>query len=151
MYKIFVLTLCVGIVMILVSISSLDGRPRPTVGCPSVRKLLDVYGELETPSTLCTPTSSSFVSPCGVLHSALRLRLSASASTRLGDNSEQSSSLPDSLTLNDGEHKFTESLICCMNQEKRGYRVQLAGAFVTGIGLSGIVFTLFGAGPAILR
>ena len=27
------------------------------------------------------------------------------------------------------------SLICCMNQEKRGYRVQLAGAFVTGAGL----------------
>ena len=42
------------------------------------------------------------------------------------------------------------SLICCMNQEKRGYRVQLAGAFVTGAGLSGIVFTLFGVGPAIL-
>ena len=40
--------------------------------------------------------------------------------------------------------------ICCMNQEKRGYRVQLAGAFVTGAGLSGIVFTLFGIGPAIL-
>lgn len=37
-----------------------------------------------------------------------------------------------------------------MNQEKRGYRVQLAGAFVTGAGLSGIVFTLFGVGPAIL-
>lgn len=42
------------------------------------------------------------------------------------------------------------ALICCMNQEKRGYRVQLAGAFVTGAGLSGIVFTLFGIGPAIL-
>ena len=78
--------------------SSMDGRPRPGLpsgkdcckqsdpeqfGCPSVRRLLDVYGELETPSTLCTPTPSSFVSPCG-----------------LCDNSEQSSSLPDSLTLN---------------------------------------------------
>ena len=42
------------------------------------------------------------------------------------------------------------ALICCMNQEKRGYRIQLAGAFVTGVGLSGIVFTLFGIGPAIL-
>ena len=42
------------------------------------------------------------------------------------------------------------ALICCMNQEKRGYRVQLAGAFITGVGLSGIVFTLFGIGPAIL-
>lgn len=42
------------------------------------------------------------------------------------------------------------SLICCMNQEKRGYRVQLAGAFVTGAGLSEIVFALFGIGPAIL-
>lgn len=42
------------------------------------------------------------------------------------------------------------ALICCMNQEKKGCNVQLAGAFVTGVGLSGIVFTLFGAGPAIL-
>ena len=41
------------------------------------------------------------------------------------------------------------ALICCMNQEKRGYKVQL-GAFVTGAGLSGIVFALFGIGPAIL-
>ena len=36
-----------------------------------------------------------------------------------------------------------------MNQEKRGYKAQL-GAFVTGAGLSGIVFALFGIGPAIL-
>lgn len=41
------------------------------------------------------------------------------------------------------------ALICCMNQEKRGYKVQL-GAFITGVGLSGIVFALFGIGPAIL-
>ena len=41
------------------------------------------------------------------------------------------------------------TLICCMNQEKRGYKVQL-GAFITGVGLSGIVFALFGIGPAIL-
>ena len=31
--------------------SSMDGRPRPTFGCPSVMRLLDVYGESETPST----------------------------------------------------------------------------------------------------
>ena len=89
--------------------SSMDGRPRPGLpsgkdcckqsdpeqfGCPSVRRLLDVYGELETPSTLCTPTPSSFVSPCG-----------------LCDNSEQSSSLPDSLTLNEGERKFIFNLV----------------------------------------
>ena len=41
------------------------------------------------------------------------------------------------------------ALICCMNQEKRGYKVQLS-AFITGVGLSGIVFALFGIGPAIL-
>lgn len=29
----------------------MDGRPRPTFGCPSVLRLLDVYGESETPST----------------------------------------------------------------------------------------------------
>ena len=49
-----------------VAISSMDGRPRPGLpsgedcckqsdpeqsGCPSVRRLLDVYGESETPST----------------------------------------------------------------------------------------------------
>ena len=44
----------------------MDGRPRPTFGCLSVRRLLDVYVELETPSTLCTPTLSSFVNPCGL-------------------------------------------------------------------------------------
>ena len=31
--------------------SSMDGRPRKTFGCLSVRRLLDVYVELETPST----------------------------------------------------------------------------------------------------
>ena len=31
--------------------SSMDGRPRPTFGCPSVLRLLDVYGESETPYT----------------------------------------------------------------------------------------------------
>ena len=59
----------------------MDGRPRPGLpsgkecgkqsdpeqfGCPSVLRLLNVYGESETPSTLCTPTPSSFVSPCGL-------------------------------------------------------------------------------------
>lgn len=44
----------------------MDGRLRSTFGCPSVRKLPYMYEELETPSTLCTPTSSSFVSPCGL-------------------------------------------------------------------------------------
>ena len=61
--------------------SSMDGRPRPGLssgeecckqsdpeqfGCPSVRRSLDVHGKSGTPSTLCTPTSSSFVSPCGL-------------------------------------------------------------------------------------
>lgn len=32
-------------------ISSMDGRLRSTSGCPSARRLLDVYGESETPST----------------------------------------------------------------------------------------------------
>ena len=86
-------------------LSSMDGRPRPGLpsgkeyckqsdpeqfGCPSVRRLLDAYGESETPSTQ---------------HRRLRLL----RSSKTGDNSEQSSSLPDSLTLNEGEHKFTES------------------------------------------
>ena len=62
-------------------ISSMDGRPRSGLpseeecckqsdpeqfGCPSVLRLLDVCGESETPSTLCTPTPSSFVSHCGL-------------------------------------------------------------------------------------
>lgn len=59
----------------------MDGRPRPGLpsgeecckqsdpeqfGCPSILRLLDVYGESETQSTLCTPASPSFVSPCGL-------------------------------------------------------------------------------------
>lgn len=67
-------------------------------GYPSVLRLLDVYGEdvweSETQSTLYTPALPSFVSPCGVLHSALWLRLSAS--TRFGDYSP---ALPNSLTI----------------------------------------------------
>ena len=31
--------------------SSMDGRPRPIFGCLLARRLLDVYGKLETPST----------------------------------------------------------------------------------------------------
>ena len=56
--------------------SSLDGRPQPTSdnsqvlpeslpdfnGCPSDIIIIKVDGELETPSTLYTPTASSFVS-----------------------------------------------------------------------------------------
>ena len=94
--------------------SSMDGRPRPGLpsgkdcckqsdpeqfGCPSVRRLLDVYGELETPSTLCTPTPSSFVSPCGLvitqskaLRYQIRLRsIPARTSSSLsGENSLES-------------------------------------------------------------
>ena len=81
--------------------SSMDGRLRSTFGCPSVRKLPYVYEELETPSTLCTPTSSSFVSPCG-----------------LGDNSERCSSLPER-KAHEGEHKFTES---CRHQHSASKR-----------------------------
>ena len=46
----------------------IDGREklRPPSGYLSVRRSLDVHGESETPSTFCTPTSSSFVSPCGL-------------------------------------------------------------------------------------
>lgn len=32
-------------------LSSMDERPRPTSGCPSVRRSLDVYEEPEAPST----------------------------------------------------------------------------------------------------
>ena len=81
--------------------SSMDGRLRSAFGCPSVRKLPYVYEELETPSTLCTPTSSSFVSPCG-----------------LGDNSERCSSLPER-KAHEGEHKFTES---CRHQHSASKR-----------------------------
>lgn len=35
-------------------------------GCPSVRRLLDVYWESETTSTFCTPALPSFVSHCGL-------------------------------------------------------------------------------------
>ena len=43
----------------------IDGR-ETTANLRLFRRLLDVYGESETTSTLCTPTSSSFVSPCGL-------------------------------------------------------------------------------------
>ena len=43
----------------------IDGR-ETAANLRLFRRLLDVYGESETTSTLCTPTSSSFVSPCGL-------------------------------------------------------------------------------------
>ena len=43
----------------------IDGR-ETTANLRLFRRLLDVYGKSETTSTLCTPTSSSFVSPCGL-------------------------------------------------------------------------------------
>ena len=39
---------------------------RPTLSCPSDITIVKAYGESETPSTLCTPTTSSFVSPSGL-------------------------------------------------------------------------------------
>ena len=47
--------------------SSMDGETAANFSsCPSDIMVVKVYGEPETPSTLYTPTSSSFVSPCGL-------------------------------------------------------------------------------------
>lgn len=42
------------------------------------------------------------------------------------------------------------ALVCSMNQEKIGFKVLLIGGVMTGVGLVGIVYLLFGIVPAII-
>lgn len=42
------------------------------------------------------------------------------------------------------------TLVCSMNQEKIGFKVLLIGGVMTGVGLVGIVYFLFGIVPAII-
>ena len=41
-------------------------------------------------------------------------------------------------------------LTCSMNHEKIGFKVLLVGSVMTGVGLVGIVYLLFGIVPAII-
>lgn len=42
------------------------------------------------------------------------------------------------------------TLVCSMNQKKIGFKVLLIGGVMTGVGLVGIVYLLFGIVPAII-